>query len=59
MNYVQEKVTRAHNKELIKPFEMKEVKRVVFYIHPIKSPEEDGLNLGFYKRDVGVLLKRL
>lgn len=50
IDYVETKITEAHNEELVRPFESEEVKTVVFRMHLDKAPGVHGLNPGFFQK---------
>ena len=46
---VRHRVTKAHNLELLRPFEANEVREAIFDMHSNKSPGPDGMNPGFFQ----------
>lgn len=56
INCITHKVTADYNNVLLKAVEDQEVKQEIFHMYPDKSPDPDGMSLGFflkYWRTVG------
>lgn len=52
VDYIETKITPAQNAEKLKSIATEEVKKVLFQMHPDKSPGPDGMMPAFFKKNI-------